>query len=330
MPPETAKVHEISVVIPVYRGEKSLPGVVSQLFEFVTERTTPAGIPYRVSEILPVYDNGPDKSDQAIRDLSTQFAPVVRPVWLSRNFGQHAAVAAGISSSGGHWVVTMDEDGQQNPAEIGRLLDVAISGRNYLVYGLNGQHTPHPWWRNATSAMAKFLANAVGGSPLRKFSSFRLIEGHRARSACAYMGSRTFLDIALSWTIDRVGLVDVVPSTETRENSGYRLSSLMSHFWTLVLSSGTRPLRIVSSFGVLAFVSGSLGAVFISWKRLVHGYTVDGWASVFVAVVILSGAILVALGVIAEYVGALLRVVQGRPTFVIGDDPALGPLPPSQ
>jgi polyisoprenyl-phosphate glycosyltransferase len=323
-----SRVHEISVVIPIYRGEKSLPSLVQSLDKWATSSITPGGIRFRIVEIIAVHDNGPDDSDRVIRELALQFPTLVRPVWLLRNFGQHAAIAAGIASSVGRWVVTMDEDGQQNPAEIGRLLDAAVTQRCLLIYGINGSSTPHPFWRNATSKSAKLLAKIIGGSPLENFSSYRLIEGHRARAASAYMGSRTFLDIALSWTIDRVGYADVEPSSETRPSSGYRLSTLLSHFWTLVLSSGTRPLRIVSCFGVIAFIAGLVGALFITWKRIFGGYSVDGWASVFVALVTLGGAVLISIGVVAEYVGALLRVVQGRPTFVIGEDPVHGPLPP--
>jgi hypothetical protein len=134
------------------------------------------------------------------------------------------------------------------------------------------------------------------------------------------------LDVALTWTIDRIARCTVVAQAEGREGSGYSVSSLLSHFWTLVLSSGTRPLRIVSLVGFVAALGGFVGAVVAFWQRLGHGNEVAGWASVFIAVVVMGGLILFALGVVAEYVGTLLRTAQGRPLFVIGDDPAHGPL----
>jgi polyisoprenyl-phosphate glycosyltransferase len=317
--------HEISAIVPVYRGQSTLPGLISRLATQNIEVTTPNGVPFRVGEVLLVHDHGPDKSDETIRALALEHG-FVRPVWLMRNSGQHAATAAGIASSGCEWIVTLDEDGQHDPSQIGRLLDAAIESNAYLVYGTNADGTPHAWWRNATSSIAKRVARVLCGSSLDNFTSFRLVDGTRARAACAYIGSRTFLDVALTWTIDRSVACPVTAGTEGRAGSGYRLSTLLSHFWTLVLSSGTRPLRIVSLVGFLSAVAGLLGGTFIAYQKVQYGFDTNGWASVFVAVIVMGGANLFALGIVAEYVGAILRMTQGRPAFVIGDDPADGAL----
>ncbi len=87
--------------------------------------TTPGGLPFRVAEVLLVNDCGPDDSAGVMRRLEREH-PWVRTIWLSRNFGQHAATLAGMASSGGDWIVTMDEDGQHDPADIPTLLDVAM------------------------------------------------------------------------------------------------------------------------------------------------------------------------------------------------------------
>jgi hypothetical protein len=318
------RVHVISAIVPVYRGEQTLDSLVRGLVALSRGSPTPDGHWFRVAEILLVYDHGPDRSDAVIRSLAQEFDDV-RPIWLMRNSGQHAATAAGIASSGSEWVVTLDEDGQHDPSQIGRLVDTAIASRSYLVYGRN-QKTPHRRWRNATSWLGKMIARGLGGSELGDFSSFRLIEGHRGRAACAFIGPRMHLDVALTWTIGRVASSTVVAQPEGREDSGYSFSDLLSHFWTLVLSSGTRPLRIVSLVGFAAALGGFVAAVVVAWQRLRNGADVQGWASVFIAVIVMGGLILFALGVVAEYVGALLRTVQGRPLFVIGDDPKDGPL----
>jgi polyisoprenyl-phosphate glycosyltransferase len=316
--------HEISVVIPVYRGEHSLTALVEELVAFGETQRTLSSNQYRIAEILLVFDNGPDRSDRTIRTLADRF-PVVRPIWLVRNSGQHAATAAGIASSGAPWVVTMDEDGQHDPGQIARLIDKAVVDRLYLVYGYNENRTPHAAWRNVASKMAKDVAGTIAGTDAHQYTSFRLIEGNRARSACAYVGTRTYLDVALAWTIDAVGRCPVTARTESRSGSGYRLGTLLSHLWTLVLSSGSRPLRVVSVIGFVTASGGFLAATAIAWRKVQHGYQTDGWASVFIAVVVVGGLILFALGVLAEYVGALLQTVQGRPLYVIGNDPSLGP-----
>ncbi len=318
-----SRVHDLSVIVPVYRAEATLRALVEQLSQLNAPTSTPNGTLFRVVEVLLVYDWGPDDSDVVMRQLELEY-DLVTCVWLMRNSGQHAATAAGIASSGASWVATIDEDGQHDPRELAQLLDAALASGAHLVYGVNRGGTPHPWWRNATSAVAKRVARVVCGSSLDMFTSFRLIEGTRARAACAYLGSRTFLDTALTWTANSSITVPVQPGVEGREGSGYRLMSQLSHFWTLVLSSGTRPLRIISLSGLVAALAGVVAATFIVYRKLQHGYDTQGWASVFVAVVIMGGAILFSIGVVAEYVGATLRTAQGRPAFVIGDDPKTG------
>ena len=105
--------HTISVVIPVYGGRTSLAGVVAEILPLTSPSTTAVGRHFRVAEILLVDDNGPDGSADVIRALAADHPQVVRPVWLSRNFGQHAASLAGMASSGSDWVATLDEDGRQ-------------------------------------------------------------------------------------------------------------------------------------------------------------------------------------------------------------------------
>ncbi len=112
----------VSVVIPVYQGEETLPGLIQELQTFTDEQQTPNGRSFRIEEVLLVWDRGPSNSDNVIRELAEKYS-FVRPIWLSRNFGQHAATLAGMTSSGGDWIVTMDEDGQQDPTFISAMLD---------------------------------------------------------------------------------------------------------------------------------------------------------------------------------------------------------------
>ncbi|CAN0449843.1 unnamed protein product, partial [Phaeothamnion confervicola] len=242
------------------------------------EHTTPEGHRMRVVDVVLVHDCGPDRSDEVMRKLAAAHS-FVRPVWLSRNFGQHAATLAGIASTAAAWVVTLDEDGQHAPADIGLLLDAAVRDGAQLVYGLHETGAPHRWWRNVASSMARRVGRVVAGSDIREMSSFRLILGGHARAVAAYCGPRIYLDSALRWAIGRSSSAVVSTRPEWRPGSGYRLRSLLSHFWTLVLSSGTRPLRFVSALGLLAAFGGFVGAIWIVIAKLRHGIDVPGWAS---------------------------------------------------
>jgi polyisoprenyl-phosphate glycosyltransferase len=318
-------VHEVSIVVPVYRGATTLGPLVDEISPLVEPTRTPEGNWFRVIEVILVHDNGPDDSAAVIRELAGAHDKV-RPVWLSKNFGQHAATLAGIASSGGAWVVTLDEDGQHAPADIGLMFDTALERKAQLVYGRHDERAPHAWWRNATSALARRLGRWMAGSDLQSFTSFRLILGTHARAVAAYCGPRIYLDSALRWAIGSVETCVVTTRPEWRSGSGYDLGRLLSHFWTLVLSSGTRPLRIVSLIGTACAASGFVGAIVIVIRQLRTDYDTPGWASMIVVLLVTNGLLLFALGVVAEYVGALLRTVQGRPLYVVVDDPNDGPL----
>ena len=123
----------VSIVIPVYGGETTLPVLIDDIEPLTHELSTPEDKPFIVCELILVHDCGPDRSDRVIQELADKY-PFVQPVWLSRNFGQHAATMAGMASATGDWVVTLDEDGQQDPADIGRLLDTAQNDSLQLVY----------------------------------------------------------------------------------------------------------------------------------------------------------------------------------------------------
>ena len=107
----------ISVVVPVYRGESTIARVVGELERFTKPSTTINGVGYVVSEVLLVNDSGPDNSATVINDLAGKH-DCVRPVCLWRNFGQHAATLAGMSSSTSEWIVTIDEDGHMTPVRL--------------------------------------------------------------------------------------------------------------------------------------------------------------------------------------------------------------------
>src|SRR5262249_34947321 len=159
------------------------------------------------------------------------------------NFGQHAATLAGMASSTAPWIVTMDEDGQHDPAAIGRMLDVALDEQRMLVYAAPTNPRPHGAFRNGTSRFARWLARrALGRGELGQYHSFRLMVGEIGRSVAAYCGQGVFLDVALSWVVERPALCPVEMRAEGDRPSGYDLRRLISHFWRLVLTSGTRPL----------------------------------------------------------------------------------------
>ncbi|WAB81874.1 glycosyltransferase [Microcella daejeonensis] len=319
-------VHEISVVIPVYQGEKTLATVLEELEPYTVGFMTPGRRQARVGEVILVHDHGPDRSAETLRTLSDRY-PHAKTVWLSRNFGQHAATLAGIASSGGAWIVTLDEDGQHDPSYIAAMLDTALDEQASVVYAKAINPPPHGAIRNTASRASKAILQKVfGGGQARDFNSFRLIIGDVGRSIAAYSGTGVYLDVALTWVANRIVTCPVLLREEGGRRSGYSYAKLFAHFWRMILSTGTKGLRLVTLLGVLFAAGGIVFALFLTVVRLGSGDVPEGWTSQMIVTALGTGAILVSLGIVAEYLGVAVNMAMGKPPYLIVRDLHLGPL----
>lgn len=314
-------VHEVSVVIPVYRGERTLPALIAEIAPLARTGLTPKGRRMRIGEVVLVHDCGPDRSDRTIEALLAEH-DFVRAVWLSRNYGQHAATLAGMAGASGAWVVTIDEDGQQDPADIGAMLDAALDGDLQVVYARPLNPPPHGFVRNLASRLAKAITTRLltSGSTGR-FNSFRLVDGEIARTLAAYCGHGVYLDIALHWITGRTGHCGVRLRREMDRPSGYSYIKLIGHFWHLVLTTGTRPLRLITLLGFASVVLALVIATYAMYGKVTGSVPVQGWASLLIVVAFFSGCILTALGVIAEYLAVTVGIAMGKPLYVVGTKP---------
>jgi len=305
----------------VYRGETTLPTLISEIAPFATERQSDDGNRYIIAEVLLVHDCGPDRSDLIIEDLASRF-PFVRPVWLSRNYGQHAATMAGMASATGEWVVTIDEDGQQNPMDIGKLLDIAVSQSLQLVFAQPINRPPHGWLRNALSRGAKaIVSKLLGNNKIGQFNSFRLVDGEIARTLAAYCGNGIYLDMGLFWITSRIGHCPVHLRLEMDRPSAYSYWKLFGHFWNLIFTTGTRPLRLITLMGFISVLMAVAISAYALYGKLHGDVPVQGWASLLIIVAFFSGCILTALGVIAEYLVVTMGIVMGKPLYVVSTKP---------
>jgi glycosyltransferase involved in cell wall biosynthesis len=317
---ERESLHEVSVVVPVYQGEQTLEALADEVAPLVAPQKSPRGRRFRVAELLLVHDGAVDGSAAVMTRVASRH-PFVRLVWLSRNFGQHPATLAGMASTVAAWVATLDEDGQQDPRDVGRLLDEALDHRARLVYARPTNAPPHGFVRNRFSALAKWVAVRVLGSSMGVFNSFRLIEGEVARGVAAYCGANVYLDVALAWVVGSACHCPVALRQERGRSSGYTLKRLVRHFWQLVLTSGTRPLRLIALMGGASIVLGFLTSAFVVWQRLQHKIPVQGWTSMVIVICLFAGLILVSLGIIAEYLGVAVSMAMGKPAYLIVSRP---------
>lgn len=312
----------VGIVIPVYRGERTLGALIEEILRIDEKALTPAGCAFRITEIILVHDAGPDQSDRAIRQFAAQH-PLIVPVWLSRNYGQHAATLAGIATSRAEWIVTLDEDGQHDPGAIPELLDAALRHHAHLVYASG--HQPHGRLRRFGSSLARGLFARLSQTSRTdvRFSSFRLILGELARLVTATAGTAVYLDVALSWVIGRSASVATELRHEGREAISYSPTRLMGHFMRMMVSLGPRPLRWIVEIGTLIGLAGLGLAGLTLYQRLAGGIDVRGWSSVMAVLLTGLGLTLIVLGVVASYVGTLVTIALGRPAYATVTDDAV-------
>lgn len=321
LPMNKPNVHRVSIVIPVYAGAQTLPDLIAEMAAQTQEQATPEGHRFVVSEVLLVHDCGPDRSDKTLEALATQY-PFVQPVWLSRNYGQHAATLAGMASATGDWVVTIDEDRQQDPKYIPLMLDAALAASLQVVYAQPTNTAAYGWLRNTLSRTAKWISSKLlGQSTIGRFHSYRLVDGDIARTLAAFCANGIYLDVGLFWITGRLGHCPVRVRNDLGRPSGYSYLKLIAHFWRLILTTGTRPLRLITIMGLASMVLATLLAGFALYAKFYDQVPVRGWTSLLIVVAFFSGSILASLGVIAEYLAVTMGIVMGKPLYVISTKP---------
>lgn len=309
----------VSVVVPVYCGSDYLEALVAALDDLRRDWLA-QGAPFALAEVILVDDAAIDDSGGKIDHLAREH-PWIVPLHLSRNFGQHPATIVGILHSSGEWVVTMDEDLQHRPEVIPSLLHEAVSGHADIVYARPAAAVHEAAMRDWTSRGFKWVMQWLTDNPnLSSFNSFRLIRGPLARAAASVCSHDTYLDITLGWFTQSIRALQVEMKDERyirTGRSGYSLRSLLSHGWRMIFSSQIKFLRIGAVLGLGAMVFSVLAGAYFLTVRLFFpmDITVQGWTSLFLAIMFFGGLSAFMLGIALQYLSSMVLRAHGKPTF---------------
>lgn len=297
---------ELSIVIPVYRSAGTLRPLVARLLNVLPGITN-------AFEIIFVNDGSPDNSWGVLEELQASHPDRVVAIELMRNYGQHNALMCGFRHARGAFVVTMDDDLQNPPEEIPKLVE-AIKARNLdVVYGGYGikKHAP---WRNLGSNTVNLFYRIVLGSPV-KLTSFRIIRRELLESIFSYRLNFTFVDGLLTWNTQRIGQVSVEHHARAEGRSGYSMRKLAALAINLFTNFSLIPLQAVSALGMFSAACGFLLSAYYLLKYLTSNITVSGYASIIIAVLVLGGLQLMAMGVMGEYLGRLHLNMNRKPQY---------------
>jgi polyisoprenyl-phosphate glycosyltransferase len=297
----------LSVVIPVYRSERSLDELYRRL-------VPPLEVISKDFEIIFVDDCGGDNSWAVICNLAAEDRRV-KGVQLSRNFGQHAATICGISRSQGTWIITLDDDLEHQPEYIPALYNKALEGYS-LVYGVYSERT-HSAWRNITSEIARKLFNLAIPSLNYEYTSFRVIHHTVAHALGGFDSPFPFVDGYLSWLTNSYSTVKVKHSPRSHGKSNYDFRKLLRHTINIFVTFSDVPLRVSSWIGLMSFVIGMVWFAFIVFYRLIGGITVSGFASLMAGIVLFGGIQLLVLGTIGTYLGRMNFKSSQKPLYLV-------------
>jgi glycosyltransferase involved in cell wall biosynthesis len=265
-----------------------------------------------------VVDGSPDNSLEVCKQLATQPGAPIVLLSLSRNFGEHNAVMAGLSRARGAYAITMDDDLQNPPGEVKRLFEHARDGGYDAVYTYY-EEKKHAAWRNLGSRFTNWCADHLIDKPRGLYlSSFRCISAFvREHITAGYEGPYPYVDGLVFQVTQNIGRLQVghLPRTEGRSN--YTLTRLLRLWLSMFLNFSVIPLRFATLFGIAFGALGVVAAVIVIAEAISANKPPQGWASLMVAVLVLAGVQLVLVGLIGEYLGRMFLAVNRKPQYLV-------------
>lgn len=298
----------LSVVVPVYLGEPFL----AELHERLVASLTPISERF---EIILVDDRGPDASWKVIQALAKKDARV-RGVQLSRNFGQHNAIAAGLAHVRGEWAVVMDCDLQDRPEEIPRFYEKAQEGFDCV---LGRRAVRMDGWRKRAGSWIfyKVFNYLTDMSYDGSVANFSLIRRPIVDQLNAMKEVFRFYGGALSWMGFERAYVDVQHDARKQGESSYTMLKLFRLGANTILAHSTKPLRLCIWFGLWVAALSVVAALVIIARAFLYGTPVTGWPTLIVSIQFSTGLIVSALGVLGLYIERIFMQVKERPVFIV-------------
>ena len=298
----------VSVVVPVFNSEGALRALAARLVAAL-EGIVPE------FEVILVNDGSRDRSCEVLAEIPLKDSRF-RTIDLMRNYGQHNALLCGIRAANHDTVVTIDDDLQNPPEEIARLLQKLDEGYD-VVYGTPAAEA-HGFWRDLASRVTKLvLQNAMGAETASNVSAFRAFRTPVRQGFTAYRSPFVSIDVLLTWGASRFTSVVVQHDPRRIGQSNYTFRKLVTHALNMMTGFSVLPLQIASVAGFLFTCFGAGVFVFVVGRYLLQGTSVQGFPFLASVIALFSGAQLFALGMIGEYLARMHFRTMERPPYVV-------------
>ncbi|WP_373399127.1 glycosyltransferase family 2 protein [Algoriphagus halophilus] len=296
----------LSIVSPVYCAENTLEELVFRIKKAVEESEM---------EIILVDDGSPDNSWIKIEELAATH-PEIKGIKLSRNFGQHYAITAGLDASLGEWVVVMDCDLQDQPEEISSFLEKALEGYD-VVLGKRKNRRDGFLKRFSSKLFYRTLAWLTGSHQDERIANFGIYHRKVINEIIGMRESIRYFPTMVKWVGFRQTSMEVVHAKREEGTSNYNFGKLFNLALDIMLAYSDKPIRLTVKLGFGIAFSGFLFALFTFFKYLNGEIIVAGYASLIISIWVLTGFILITLGMVGLYVGKTFEGVKNRPVYII-------------
>jgi polyisoprenyl-phosphate glycosyltransferase len=301
----------IAVVTPVYGCE----GCLRQLHERLVAALSPITEHF---EILMVNDASPDGCWEVIADLASRDTRV-RGINLSRNFGQHAAITAGLDKTRAEWVIVMDCDLQDRPEEIPKLLDKAQHGFE-VVFARRAERQDSVVRRFASRFFYWTLSYMTGTEQDGAIANFGIYHRCVIEAIRSIREGHRYFPVMIRWVGFRSTSVEVTHARRTIGKSSYDFRKSLRLAYDTIISFSDKPLRLMVKLGTTIAVIALLFAVAILSLALSGNILVAGWASIMVSIWFLAGLIITLIGIVGTYLGRVFDETKKRPIYIIRDE----------
>lgn len=296
----------LSIISPVYRAENVLDELVSRI---------KASAPVKEFEIILVDDDSPDNSWQKIEQLAS-IHPEIRGIKLSRNFGQHYAITAGLDAAKGEWVVVMDCDLQDRPEEIPDLIAKASEGYD-VVLARRTNRQDNFLKRLSSKIFYRTLAWLTGSDQDETIGNFGIYHRKVIVQIVGMRESIRYFPTMVKWVGFRQTTLDVVHAEREEGSSNYNFKKLFNLALDIMLAYSDKPIRLTVKLGMLVALTGFLFALYTFYKYLHGDIIVAGYASLIISLWMLSGFLLITLGMVGLYIGKTFEGVKNRPIYIV-------------
>ncbi|MDZ4403956.1 glycosyltransferase family 2 protein [Prosthecobacter sp.] len=299
---------EVSFVVPLHNTGESLPRLLEAF------RVAEIGCSW---ELVLVDDGSVDGTFARASELARDYPVPVTLVELVRNFGEHAAVLEAYRRARGRFVVNLDDDLQNPVSEALKLLKHLRESNAEVVYS-SYTDKKHSWPRNVASWLANRCATFLLGKPRDLYlSSFRALRRELIGRIITYRGPYPYIDGLILGATNRIATLEVEHVERADGRSGYTPRKLIRLALSLLFDFSVMPLRLASVLGVVLCVVGALILVEVVIETMFVGQRQLGWGSLMGALAVFSGAQLLMLGIIGEYVGRAFLTVSGKPQSLV-------------